>query len=81
MNRISINEIAKSTKFIIQNFCFDKVQKLKLMELGILPNIQVELLYKNRFGSTVIRCNGAKYAVDNSIAQKILASEVTNIRN
>lgn len=79
MNGVSIDKLNKGTKFIIQNFSLDRIQKLELMELGILPKIQMQLLHKSRFGSAIIKCNGIKYAIDSSIAQKWLTSESTSI--
>ncbi len=73
-----ITKLNKGAKFVIQKFSLDKIQKLRLMELGILPKRQMELLHQNRFGSTIIKCNRIKYAIDNSIAQKLLTAKNTN---
>ena len=75
MNIIPVNMLDKGARFFIQKFSLSNFQKLKLMELGILPKIPMQLLYKNRFGSTIIKCDGVKYAIDNSIAQNLLTSK------
>lgn len=75
-NEGSINKLNKGVNFIIGNFSLDKVQKLKLMELGILPKMQMQLLHKNLFGSSIIKCNGVKYAIDTNISQKLFGFEV-----
>ena len=76
MNEASINKLNKGVKFIIQKFSLNKVQKFRLMELGILPKMPIQLLHRNLFGSSIIRCNGTKYAIDSSVSQKLLAFEV-----
>ena len=74
----SINKLHKGAYFIIEHFSLDKIQKLKLMELGILPKIKIKLLKNNNFGSSIIKCEGVKYALDNSIAHKLITNEVVN---
>lgn len=77
MKANSLNKINKGSYFIIENFSLNKIQKLKLMELGILPKIKIKLLQKN-FGSSIIKCEGIKYALDNSIAHKLVTTKVTS---
>ncbi|WPX97183.1 FeoA family protein [Candidatus Bandiella euplotis] len=72
MGKISLTMLSKGANFVIQSFSLDNIQKLKLMELGFLPKIKMQLLHKNRFGSVIVRTNGTKYAIDNSIAQNLL---------
>ena len=67
--------LSKGAKFFIENFSVDKLQKIKLMELGILPKIQMQILQTNLFGSTIVKCNGMRYAIDNAIAQKLFTSK------
>lgn len=78
MKTKSINKLHKGAYFIIEHFSLDKIQKLKLMELGILPKIKIKLLKNNNFGSSIIKCEGVKYALDNSIAHKLITNEVVN---
>ena len=79
MSEASIDKLNQGVKFIIQKFSLDKVRKLRLMELGILPKMPMQLLHRNLFGSSIIRCNGIKYAIDSSVSQKLLAFEVRKI--
>jgi Fe2+ transport system protein FeoA len=76
MDKVSINKLKNEAKFIIQKISLDKFQKLKLMELGILPKIQMQLLHNTQFGSIIIKCNGSKYAIDSRIAQKIFIDQI-----
>ena len=69
----SINKISKGAVFKIEKFLLNRIQKIKLMELGILPEIKMKLMQKNCFGSVVIKCGDNKYALDNSIAKKLIA--------
>jgi len=78
MKNNSISALNKGAHFIIEKFSLSKIQKLKLMELGILPKIKIKLLQKNNFGSSIIKCEGIKYALDNSIAHKLVTTKIAN---
>ena len=77
MKNNSISKLNKGAHFIIEKFSLNKIQKLKLMELGILPKIKIKLL-QNNFGSSIIKCEGIKYALDNSIAHKLVATKIAS---
>jgi Fe2+ transport system protein FeoA len=77
MKNNSISKLNKGTNFIIEKFSLNKIQKLKLMELGILPKIKIKLL-QNNFGSSIIKCEGIKYALDNSIAHKLVTTKIAS---
>jgi len=77
MKNNSISKLNKGAHFIIEKFSLNKIQKLKLMELGILPKIKIKLL-QNNFGSSIIKCEGIKYALDNSIAHKLVTTKIAS---
>ena len=77
MDRKLINEINQGAIFKIEKFLLDKAQKIKLMELGILPEIEMQLIQKQFFGSTIIKCEGNKFALDNSVVKKLIINEIT----
>ena len=74
----SINKINKGAIFKIEKFLLNKLQKIKLMELGILPEMEMKLIQKNFFGSVIIKCEGNKFALDKSIAEKLVIDKITN---
>lgn len=76
MNINSFSKLKKGATFIIESFKVAKDQELRLMELGILLKIKIKLLQKNNFGSSIIKCQGIKYALDNTITNQIIATQV-----
>ena len=72
----SINKLCEGASFIIERFLMSNSQKLKLMELRILPKIKIKLIKKNHFGLLIIKCEGVKYALDNSITHKLVINQV-----
>ena len=74
----SINKISKGAIFKIEKFLLNKIQKIKLMELGILPEMKMKLIQKNFFGSVIIKYEGNKFALDKSIAEKLVINKITN---
>ncbi len=78
MNKQSIASINKGTNFKIKKFLLNKIQALQLMEFGIVPRITIKLIEKNNFGSVIIKCEGIKYALDNSIAKKLLTQKISS---
>ncbi len=78
MKNKSISDISKGAIFKIEKFLLNRIQKIKLMELGILPEIKMKLIQKNFFGSVIIKCEGNKFALDKSIAEKLIINQITN---
>jgi len=72
MKNIYIKDINDGDSFSISDFLISNIQKIKLMEIGILPKIKMKLVKKSYFGTTIIECEGNKFALDNFIAEKIL---------
>ena len=78
MKNKSISDISKGAIFKIEKFLLNRIQKIKLMELGILPEIKMKLIQKNFFGSVIIKCEGNKFALDKSIAEKLIINQIIN---
>ncbi len=72
---MQLNELQKGEKAIIESF-LDKELSLTLMEHGIMPNQEVEILYVAPFkGPMAIQVNENVVSIRNEEAQRILIKD------
>ena len=70
-----LNALKIGAKFFISEYLLNMLGQHQLIELGIVPNIPIQLTQKS-FSFIIIKCQGSKYAISRDTAQQLLVSEI-----
>ncbi len=69
---VRLSDLKEGERFSVKQCLLSNIEKLHLMEMGLVLHNNLQLVKKNVFGFMMVQCSGIKYAISCDIMNQII---------